>query len=217
MRDFRGGTKPFQGNESDIPLALFLRKVGNKIGFNKTWRNTVDGDLPARHFLGQRTGERHLASFRRGVIGLPGKPEFSYGRGDEDDSAIALAHEAQHRLFADIESPRQIGVDHPLPVGFFHQPHYRIIADAGTVDHDLEGTVLFLHKAEKIFHLVVLSDIKFLQVQAVGAVGVGVAKRIGGLIVGLVGCNDLSYGLQEGFRNGAANSPRSPNHNGGLT
>ena len=57
-----------------------------------------------------------------------------------DDTGIFRFHQSAHECFYGVESPLEIGIQHYVPVFFFHSHEQTISRDSGIVDKNVDAT-----------------------------------------------------------------------------
>jgi hypothetical protein len=102
----------------------------------------VDRDIADAHLLRQGLGEPDEPGLRRHVVRLPGVPCPSHHGRDVDDASPARLHHARQHLLGGEESPREVDLEHQVPVLRLHPDRQAVARDAGVIHQDVDALEL---------------------------------------------------------------------------
>ena len=121
---------------------LFFSQSGRHVGFDKTRRHTVDGDVSAAQLARQGAGHAGHTGFSSSIVGLARVARSADDAGNTDDAAIALLHHGPHDGTRQAENSFEIGVKDRIPIVVFHPHGQGVAGDASVVYQYMQGFVL---------------------------------------------------------------------------
>ena len=159
MRNILWRSQTAHRGHFDDGVLHVLDEVVGQIGGDKAGGDGIDGDATLTDFFGQALGQTDHARFRGGIVALSGVAGDAGHAGDIDDPAAALSHHDSCSRSGAVPGALEIGVDHQVPIRFFHHHNDVIARRAGIVHQDVQPPEFFLDIANQGAGLIEIADI----------------------------------------------------------